>query len=658
MGVKKKFAALVKKICGAQQKISNNIDLKGKVFALDVSILLHQFLPLATVYPDYIMEPPIPLPGVVSQVISFIKTLHAWDIRVIVVFDGARNPFKLSTNEKRLSAIETSKVRMEEMRKKPVLKKDMKEYVRVCKAAAGNVREDILADLMKELKSLKIPFLIAPVEAEVQCVELEQQGVVNGTLSTDMDTVVQGGRLVIVISNWRSPQGLCYVVDKNVILPALSKHYLKDSGAVLTQKDLAIIAFLLGCDYSPGYMSDAQAQKWIMTFKGNETSAIELFCKERKYDVTESTAFQQNFNAVVNHILNHPVFRFVEGTKQKFDYADVCRFCFGETSDELTVELGTHIPSTLSLEIRCGYNVLESLKKGWKKQDDSRSVLELADIFFKGDLYIRTGDPCLALPFPKFAGGDVMHGSMIDWDKMSPDNVVKFSVNHARRFLNHRGIITGAHSDEYTLMKLKEVIKNPEMWPIKDRFLRDGELGFDQDCIQRGDKAHEWKTDDSMLVVLRNREMVTLISDAYIDEVFGKLKNGIRYRASIILQGGHFTNCKITKGDMIQEGSGDVLPCYIVSLECCPSMKRGVYTVYLVFAENGKFQPFPASRCKCPDGHFFCSHMLGALMLISIFQAHTDHTDLNYAELLAALPPPIATFFSLPVYLRYYIPWD
>ncbi|KAJ1393186.1 hypothetical protein B484DRAFT_408277 [Ochromonadaceae sp. CCMP2298] len=68
-------------------------------------------------------------------------------------------------------------------------------------------------------------------------------------------------------------------------------------------------------------------------------------------------------------------------------------------------------------------------------------------------------------------------------------------------------------------------------------------------------------------------------------------------------------------------------------------MKAVNYTVTLVFrSEDGEFVPSPTSSCGCPHGTFFCSHMLGKLLLFSMIQYRVD---LTFDDLKLHLPPPL-----------------
>jgi hypothetical protein len=70
-----------------------------------------------------------------------------------------------------------------------------------------------------------------------------------------------------------------------------------------------------------------------------------------------------------------------------------------------------------------------------------------------------------------------------------------------------------------------------------------------------------------------------------------------------------------------------------------PSMKSGEYNVCIVFrTDTGEFMPSPISSCGCPHGTYFCSHMLGKLLLFSMIQ---HRPDLSFEAFKRHMPPPI-----------------
>ena len=80
-------------------------------------------------------------------------------------------------------------------------------------------------------------------------------------------------------------------------------------------------------------------------------------------------------------------------------------------------------------------------------------------------------------------------------------------------------------------------------------------------------------------------------------------------------------------------------------------MKSPWYWTYLAFEadDEGNFVPAPVSRCECPAGFLFCSHMLGVLCILYLIQ---KDENLDIAGLKEMMPPPVKSIHSYPM------PWQ
>ena len=111
---------------------------------------------------------------------------------------------------------------------------------RLLDAADGGVTEEMRTEVMQLLRLFGIPYVVAPAEAEAQCVELERLGLVDGIVTEDSDTFVFGGQ----------------VVYKNIFddKKYVEVYHAKDASEEmnLTQDSLVALAMLLGGDYTEG----------------------------------------------------------------------------------------------------------------------------------------------------------------------------------------------------------------------------------------------------------------------------------------------------------------------------------------------------------------------------------------------------------------------
>ena len=111
---------------------------------------------------------------------------------------------------------------------------------RLLDAATGGITEEMRTEVMQLLRLFGIPYVVAPAEAEAQCVELERLGLVDGIVTEDSDTFVFGGQ----------------VVYKNIFHDKkyVEVYHAKDASEEmnLTQDSMIALAMLLGGDYTDG----------------------------------------------------------------------------------------------------------------------------------------------------------------------------------------------------------------------------------------------------------------------------------------------------------------------------------------------------------------------------------------------------------------------
>jgi hypothetical protein len=152
---------------------------------------------------------------------------------------------------------------------------------------------------------------------------------------------------------------------------------------------------------------------------------------------------------------------------------------------------------------------------------------------------------------------------------------------------------------------------------------------------------------DGDLIANEVRTNIVDISDAYLRRIFGR-RNGIRDRAWKRIVGGSFdfSNLKMSKLKMKSSGA-DVV---VFKGTCVPSMKQPEYDFLIVFdLQTHMYIPAPVSRCGCPAGQFFCSHMLAWLVCICLLQSFPA---VSFADFVRGMPQPIKSIVAVPV------PWS
>jgi DNA excision repair protein ERCC-5 len=113
-----------------------------------------------------------------------------------------------------------------------------------------------------------IPYVKAPFEAEAQCAFLEQNGLVDGTVTEDSDALLFGCKKVYryLFSRKNKPQ--------EITMSQVAKEF------GLVRQDLITMALFMGCDYTPGVKGIAAVNAIeIINCFGSSEEALKKFRK-------------------------------------------------------------------------------------------------------------------------------------------------------------------------------------------------------------------------------------------------------------------------------------------------------------------------------------------------------------------------------------------
>jgi len=162
------------------------------------------------------------------------------------------------------------------------------------------------------------------------------------------------------------------------------------------------------------------------------------------------------------------------------------------------------------------------------------------------------------------------------------------------------------------------------------------------------DKSLVWNNminnEITLLGFIRNN--LENINDEYINKIFGFKKNGIRLKALNLVKSGHYdiSTMQTSSAKLISDNNLGYINVFIIKVQTTPSMKSKCYWLYLVCNENGEYIPSPISRCDCPVGRLFCSHMLGFFLILRTIQ---QKTEWDHKSIMKYFPEPIKSLNSL-----------
>lgn len=148
-------------------------------------------------------------------------------------------PTRTAEEQKAIDEQEAVKM-FEESRQLQSEIKGLRDQHRKHQRNAEDLTESMIAETQMLLKLFGIPYIVAPMEAEAQCADLQLRGVVEGILTEDSDVFLFGG--VRVFKNvFREEKYVeCYLMSD----------IERDLG--VGRDRLVSLAYLLGSDYTTG----------------------------------------------------------------------------------------------------------------------------------------------------------------------------------------------------------------------------------------------------------------------------------------------------------------------------------------------------------------------------------------------------------------------
>jgi flap endonuclease-1 len=223
--------------------------LKGRSFAVDASIEIHQFLALVrkrdgTLFTDTHGRVTSHLIGLLTRTSRLISD---FDMKPVFVFDGKPNPLKTKTVEVRREARKKAEVEYSEA----VSKKD---YAKAWSKAVmtGRVTGSVLDDSKRLLTLMGIPWLEALEDAEAQASYMAAKGDVWAVGSKDYDCLLYGAPVLARYLTLTGREWLPAQRRSRLLIPELIK--LSENLALLdiTREQLVDLAILVGTDFNQG----------------------------------------------------------------------------------------------------------------------------------------------------------------------------------------------------------------------------------------------------------------------------------------------------------------------------------------------------------------------------------------------------------------------
>jgi len=245
MGIKL-LKKLIRKNAPGCIKVFNINNLFGKTIAIDSSILLYKFR-------YFYKEDNFHIIGFINKIIDFLSI----GVKPVFIFDGKPPDAKKKVLDKRINERKKMKERLDFLLTQTHGEQNLDEFIdsedettldentknlQSFHKEIKKIKKNLLyvnkthsLEVMELLKSLGIPFLQSPAEAEEYCSFLQKNGLVDYIFTEDTDSLAFGGSNIIF-----KTKNEYEIINTPILLDELNLNYCQ----------FVDLCILCGCDYT------------------------------------------------------------------------------------------------------------------------------------------------------------------------------------------------------------------------------------------------------------------------------------------------------------------------------------------------------------------------------------------------------------------------
>jgi len=612
-------------------KLANSEIVRGLSIGVDLSVICHKALNTNGGAGEFHMKPQCPNSEVRDKCTKICALAKSNGISLKISVDGKYHPRKEKENETRHSARAKALAQlMVNLKEKDLTeKKNVNEVFRDMKKATS-VTPEIISTAVEVFKQHDMEVYGAPFESDFQLVYWELIGFTQGTFTTDSDIFAMGSDLVVDLLDLNSAYGNCKILQRGEV-----QKRIMDGSRDWTTHDVILYSALSGCDFIPRLFN-------------MQTASIEEFM--RKYKDPSNNVSLDDMLASFSTNQHWPAGNRKAG-EPATNYAEMVNLCIG---------LMMHAPVTAFIpsadEDKPGeYKIIPMRAlpagKDWKDiigfdPHEHFSGVSVEESY-KMEIWARTETklPVIERPQdPSNTSRKLPHGAYIDFNHL-PIAVVPGTM--LLLWLYYHGVPHPKGSSRKDLVQQVQQAYELDQELDEDRLSSveaasaGSYISFDTIVLL---SDTEWITDGGTLLNNLRSNSVAKVTADYINNIFGKGKNGIRERAWLRLVSGHLNIETLKMANTKVELDGKEENVKIFMMKVTPSMKNVVYNVYIVFTSDGVYVP-KLSKCDCPNGWLFCSHTLACFMLFYMIQREDSWT---FEDVVSFMPVPIKSLQNIP----------
>lgn len=259
-------------------------DYENKTIAIDTSLVLYKYIAATRKTGKDLTTKDGTVTSHLHGLIFLINKLLSHKITPVFVFDGKAPDIKKDTLSKRHDNRKNAEDKLLDLESLTPEEK-ITYFMQTTKLS-----HDIIKDTKLMLKTLGIPYVNSPEEADAQMVCLLQKNLVHAVATEDMDLLTFGGDRVLK-NFFSTKENKIMEIDREKMLKQLK----------LSEKQFTDLTILLGCDYLPtlnriGYVKSFD---YITQYKSLD-KILEVVSAPDNYDYQTVRNYFENATSICN----------------------------------------------------------------------------------------------------------------------------------------------------------------------------------------------------------------------------------------------------------------------------------------------------------------------------------------------------------------------
>jgi flap endonuclease-1 len=252
--------------------------LKGRSFAVDGNIELHQFLALirkrdGNLFTDGQGHVTSHLIGLLTRT---ARLVGEYEMTLIFVFDGRFHPLKRATMDERRRAREKAEVEYATAIRRGDVASAWSKAV-----MTGRVTGEVLRDAKRLLTLMGLPWVDAPEDAEAQASQMALKGDVWAVGGKDYDSLLYGAPILVRYLTITGTEYLPSQRRSRKLLPEIISLEQNLEILGITRAQLVDLAILVGTDFDPGVKGIGPKKALALVRKHGRIEQMEQEIREK-----------------------------------------------------------------------------------------------------------------------------------------------------------------------------------------------------------------------------------------------------------------------------------------------------------------------------------------------------------------------------------------